>query len=103
MSDTWKHSRASIRRLRELLRDADEDTRWDFGFWLTGFSWFRPGAHGYTGDLADAGMFRGDDAKGYLSAEGVFLVPLKSMKADLSSALELAEARTKRLRGMMPA
>ena len=41
--------------------------------------WFRPQAHGYTNDLAEAGVFMGSDAKGYLSAEGVSLIPVASM------------------------
>lgn len=41
--------------------------------------WFRPGAHGYTNELAEAGVFAGADAKGYLQAEGVSLIPVASM------------------------
>lgn len=38
MSDTWTHARASLRRLKTALDEADEDTRWKFGFWLTGIA-----------------------------------------------------------------
>lgn len=38
MSDTWSHTRSSIRRLKAALRDADEDTRWDIGFWAAGLA-----------------------------------------------------------------
>ena len=63
--------------------------------------WFRPKAQGYTDDLADAGMFLGKDARGYLSAEGVSLTPLSSMKAILRQTVGEAEARTKRLADML--
>lgn len=36
MTETYAEARASIGRLKALLRDADEDTRWMFGFWLAG-------------------------------------------------------------------
>lgn len=38
MSETFAETRASFRRLKSLLRDADEDTRWMFGFWLLGLA-----------------------------------------------------------------
>lgn len=41
--------------------------------------WFRPDAHGYTGNLADAGTFVGANAKGYLNAEGVGLVAARDL------------------------
>lgn len=36
MSDTWHHSRASIRRLKAALAEADEDTVYRFAFWVIG-------------------------------------------------------------------
>ena len=36
MTDTWANTRASINRLKKGLGEADEDTRWDFGFWAAG-------------------------------------------------------------------
>lgn len=41
--------------------------------------WFRAAAHGYTDDLCQAGRFLGKDARGYLGAEGVVLVPVDAM------------------------
>lgn len=41
--------------------------------------WFRPEAHGYTGDLSAAGAFVGANAKGYLQAEGVELVAVRDL------------------------
>lgn len=38
MSEAFAETRASIQRLRNLLRDADEDTRWMFGYWLLGLA-----------------------------------------------------------------
>lgn len=38
MSDTWRETRVAIRRLRAALHEADEDTRWNFGFWLVGLA-----------------------------------------------------------------
>lgn len=42
-------------------------------------AWFRPGAHGYTMELSEAGLFAGKTAKHFLSAEGVSLVPVQLM------------------------
>jgi hypothetical protein len=47
-------------------------------------AWFRPDAHGYTGDLAEAGLFVGREARDYLNTEGVVLVPIKAMTASIS-------------------
>ena len=38
-------------------------------------SYFKPGAHGYTRDLSEVGLFTGDDAAGYLCVEGLSIVP----------------------------
>jgi len=53
--------------------------------------WFRPGAHGYTQKLGDAGTFTGAEAIGYLDAEGVSLWPLVTVRAFvLSEIVELS-------------
>lgn len=65
-------------------------------------AWFRPGAHGYTMDLAEAGIFLGRDARGFLAAEGVSLVPIPMMMSrirkqvgeHLGKAAKLAEMMT---------
>lgn len=36
--------------------------------------WFRPGAHGYTSEVNDAGLFLAHEARGYLDVEGVSVV-----------------------------
>ena len=38
MADTWSDTRASLTRLSDLWRDADEDTRWDIKFWAAGLA-----------------------------------------------------------------
>jgi len=48
--------------------------------------WFRPGAHGYTDDLSQAGVFCGKDAKSYLTCEGVSLFPLMGMVPIITKA-----------------
>lgn len=41
---------------------------------------FRPNAQGYTQNLADAGVWHGNEARKYLDAEGVDLIPLTSVR-----------------------
>lgn len=36
MSDTWANTRASIAKLKRTWSEADEETRWDFRFWIGG-------------------------------------------------------------------
>jgi len=43
--------------------------------------WFRPGAHGYTDKLGEAGTFTGADAVDYLEVEGISLWPLVTVRA----------------------
>lgn len=38
MSEAWEASRASIRRLKLALYEADEDTRYKFSLWVAGFA-----------------------------------------------------------------
>lgn len=37
MSDTWDAILDSMRRLKTALHEADEDTRYKFAFWVSGF------------------------------------------------------------------
>jgi hypothetical protein len=60
-------------------------------------AWFRPEAHGYTGDIAEAGIFPGSDARGFLSAEGVVLVPIQVMKASIRKQVREHLAKATRL------
>lgn len=36
MSEAWSSTRTSINRLKKSWAEADEDTKWDCGFWATG-------------------------------------------------------------------
>lgn len=36
MTDTWANTRTSVNRLKAAWAQADEDTRWDIGFWSAG-------------------------------------------------------------------
>lgn len=38
MSETSQAATSSWRRLKAALITADEDARWAFGFWMTGFA-----------------------------------------------------------------
>lgn len=42
--------------------------------------WFREGAHGYTDDIAAAGIFSAEDARKYIDVEGLSVVPFKSAR-----------------------
>lgn len=55
--------------------------------------WFRPHAQGYTMDVADAGIFPGREARGYLDVEGLSLVPVEDMRHRLE--LEMRELQRK--------
>lgn len=50
--------------------------------------WFRPHAQGYTGEVADAGLFLGSDARGYLGVEGVSLTPIEDVKKRMMAELD---------------
>jgi len=63
-------------------------------------AWFRPGAHGYTMELADAGVFAGKDASGYLTAEGVSLVPVEMMVSRGRKELRDLVGKAARLSGI---
>jgi hypothetical protein len=36
MSDTWRETRDAVDRLKRNYREADEDARWRFGFYIAG-------------------------------------------------------------------
>jgi hypothetical protein len=59
MTDTWANTRASINRLKAAWRLADEDTRFDLGFWATGLTMMALSIihqFGWTGALFCAGF-----------------------------------------------
>ena len=38
MSDSWAGTRKSLRRLRAIWNEADEDTKYDISFWIIGLA-----------------------------------------------------------------
>lgn len=36
VSDSWSNTRSSMKRLKAVWGQADEDVRWDIGFWGAG-------------------------------------------------------------------
>lgn len=61
-------------------------------------SWWRPDARGYTYELAEAGLYDGATARGYLAVEGLSVVPLKSLRKRLIAELDEASSRISLLR-----
>lgn len=62
--------------------------------------WFRPMAHGYTDDVAHAGTYTAEEARGYMSAEGVTAVWVRSMKPEIMKQLDDAIVRASKLSDM---
>jgi hypothetical protein len=63
--------------------------------------YFRPEAHGYTTDLAAAGVFDGQTARGYLDVEGLSVVPVKSVIRRVKADIIEAEHNAQTLRDML--
>lgn len=63
--------------------------------------WFRSSARGYTDDIAEAAVFLGSDARGYLSAEGVALVPVSEMRDEIWRQVREALGRSAKLAAMV--
>jgi hypothetical protein len=38
VSETWESTRKSVNRLKEAWSEADEDSRWNIGFWAAGLA-----------------------------------------------------------------
>jgi len=55
--------------------------------------WYRPKAQGYTDDIAKAGIFPGIEARQHLGAEGVRVVPLELMRAEIGKEIQDLLAR----------
>ena len=66
-------------------------------FLQRGGSWFRPGAHGYTGDISEAGTFNAKTARGYLDVEDMVMIPQSSMRAELWKAMQALLVRASAL------
>ena len=78
---TFGQFMADVERLREAIDDEE------IFFVRRSSGLFRPGAHGYTSNVEEAGIFPGAVAKRFLDAEGVELISGREM------ALELARER----------
>lgn len=61
-------------------------------------AYFREGAHGYTNELAAAGMFSGADARRYLEVEGLSVVPLASLRRKIAAEAQTMEGAAAALR-----
>lgn len=59
--------------------------------------WFRPGAHGYTNDIASAGEFTADQARGYMQAEGVTVVSIYGARKEIFKEMQETFARASKL------
>lgn len=62
--------------------------------------WFRPEAHGYTDDVSHAGVYSAEETRGYMQAEGVTAVWVRSMKPVLLIEMDNAIIRASKLSAM---
>lgn len=60
--------------------------------------WFRPGAHGYTSEVSDAGLFDAKEARGYLDVEGLSVVLAEPV---VDEAQATAALRVVKIDGLM--
>jgi hypothetical protein len=58
---------------------------------------FRPRAAGYTQDVADAGLFRKDEADRYADVEGLTIHPVSDFTEGINREINATEARLARL------
>lgn len=63
--------------------------------------WFRPKAQGYTDELAGVGLFDAEDARGYLAADGVSVVPYRHIQGQLAQEIVDLEQKASGLRRLM--
>ncbi|MFP5514083.1 MAG: hypothetical protein ACLGJC_13460 [Alphaproteobacteria bacterium] len=64
--------------------------------------WFRPGAHGYTRHLSEAGIFTAEQARAYIDVDGLSVAPVGSILAGLDEEIADLESRlaaARKLRG----
>lgn len=64
-------------------------------------AFFRPNARGYTTDFSAAGIYSGVEARRYLDVEGLTVVPVESMKADVEAEIASLDERASRLRAAL--
>jgi hypothetical protein len=89
---TGKRRIASVEAARRKVRDG--------GIYLIRRhgSFFRPDAHGYTTELAAAGVFDGATARRYLDVEGLSVVPARSLLPSARVQIDEAQMRLDGLR-----
>jgi hypothetical protein len=64
---------------------------------------FRPGANGYCHKLANAGVFSAEQARSYLSVEGLSVIPVSGMREELLEHLAESTAAVNALRNLLTA
>jgi len=69
-----------LRSLTAARGRVDDETRY---FIRRNGAYFRPKAAGYTNHLASAGIYTGKEARRYLDAQGVALIPINAMAKEL--------------------
>lgn len=94
---TGKRRVASIEAARRKVRDGSLYLIRRHG------GYFRPGARGYTVELAAAGTFPAVTARQYLDVEGLSVVPIQAVVARASAELAESESRTAGLRAFLAA
>lgn len=62
-----------------------------------GGAWYRENAAGYTQDLLEAGVYSASVARSHLSAEGVTVVPLDSMRDEIWKKMQATLERAAKL------
>lgn len=55
--------------------------------------WFRPGGHGYTRDLAEAGIFTAEQARSYIDVDGLSVVRASAILTGLDWEIADLERR----------
>lgn len=62
--------------------------------------WFRPGAQGYTRELAHAGIFTATEARDYIDIDGLSVMPLSAMAGALDAEIVATEQALESLRAI---
>lgn len=62
--------------------------------------WFRPGGHGYTRELAHAGVFTAAEARSYIDVDGLSVVPVSAIGERVADAIAAAEQALENLRAL---
>ena len=64
-------------------------------------AWFRPNCHGYTSEIACAGVYDAETARNHLDVEGLSVVPLRAMRLTIHRHMKIAEDAASALRSML--